>query len=77
MTPNIRLDQQQPMPAPPAAQQDQTASGSDVPVPQLTSKQPLTRTVSYLPPAFGLERPDRRLTMDERIEVNHNYISAI
>ena len=37
----------------------------------------IDRTVSYHEPSFNFDRPTRRLTKDERIEVHHNYISAI
>ena len=41
------------------------------------SKKPAPKTIQYHPPSFNLSRPTTRLTMEERIQVHHNYISAI
>ena len=41
------------------------------------SKKPAPKTVQYQPPSFNLDRPAAHLTMEERIQVHHNYISAI
>ena len=35
------------------------------------------KTVQYQPPSFKLTRPMAHLTMNERIQVHHNYISAV
>ena len=43
----------------------------------LLPKQPALKTVQYQPPSFKLTRPMACLTMNERIQVHHNYISAI
>ena len=43
----------------------------------LLPKQPAPKTVQYQPPPFKLTRPTACLTMNERIQVHHNYISAI
>ena len=43
----------------------------------LLPKQPAPKTVQYQPPPFKLTRPTAHLTMNERIQVHHNYISAI
>ena len=43
----------------------------------LLPKQPAPKTVQYQPPSFKLTRPMARLTMNERIQVHHNYISAV
>ena len=43
----------------------------------LLPKQPAPKTVQYQPPPFKLTRPMARLTMNERIQVHHNYISAV
>ena len=43
----------------------------------LLPKQPAPKTVQYQPPPFKLTRPMVRLTMNERIQVHHNYISAV
>ena len=57
--------------SPPAActtchQQDDTLSKKSAP-----------KTIQYHPPSFNLSRPTTHLTMEERIQVHHNYISAI
>ena len=46
-------------------------------IPDLTTQKPPPRTVPYQPPSFNLDRPTRCLTKEERIEVHHNYISAV
>ena len=46
-------------------------------IPDLTIQKPPPRTIPYHQPSFNLDRPTRHLTKDERIEVHHNYISAI
>ena len=43
----------------------------------LLPKQPALKTVQYQPPSFKLTRPTMCLTMNERIQVHHNYISAV
>ena len=43
----------------------------------LLPKQPAPKTVQYQPPSFKLTRPMAHLMMNERIQVHHNYISAI
>ena len=43
----------------------------------ILSKKPAPKAVQYQPPAFNLERPTVHLTMEERIQVYHNYISAV
>ena len=43
----------------------------------LLPKQPAPKTVQYQPPSFKLTRPTACLTMNERIQVHHNYISAV
>ena len=53
-----------------------TASTSHQPD-DLLPKQPAPKTVQYQPPSFKLTRPIARLTMNERIQVHHNYISAV
>ena len=53
-----------------------TASTSRQPD-DLLPRQPAPKTVQYQPPSFKLTRPTTRLTMDERIQVHHNYISAV
>ena len=53
-----------------------TASTSHQPD-DLLPRQPAPNTVQYQPPSFKLTRPTMRLTMNERIQVHHNYISAV
>ena len=43
----------------------------------LLPRQPAPKTVQYQPPSFKLTRLTMRLTMNERIQVHHNYISAV
>ena len=43
----------------------------------LLPKQPAPKTVQYQPPPFKLTRPMAGLTMNERIQVHNNYISAV
>ena len=43
----------------------------------LLPKQPAPKTVQYQPPSFKLTRPMAHLTMNKRIQVHHNYISAV
>ena len=53
-----------------------TASTSRQPD-DLLPKQPAPKTVQYQPPSFKLARPMAGLTMNERIQVHLNYISAV
>ena len=43
----------------------------------LLPKQPAPKMVQYQPPSFKLTRPTACLTMNERIQVHNNYISAV
>ena len=43
----------------------------------LLPRQPAPKTVQYQPPNFQLTRPTTHLTRNERIQVHHNYISAV
>ena len=43
----------------------------------LLPKQPAPKTVQYQPPPFKLTRPMAHLTINERIQIHHNYISAV
>ena len=53
-----------------------TASTSQQPD-DLLPRQLAPKTVQYQPPSFRLTRPMTRLTQNERIQVHHNYISAV
>ena len=59
-----------------AAGAQPTASTSRQPD-DLLPRQPAPKTVQYQPPSFKLTRPKTCLTMNERIQVHHNYISAV
>ena len=43
----------------------------------LLPRQPAPKTVQYQPPSFKLARSTTHLTMNKRIQVHHNYISAV
>ena len=53
-----------------------TACTGDL-IPDLTTHKLPSRTVPYQPPSFNLDRPTKCLTKEERLEVHHNYISAV
>ena len=42
----------------------------------LLPKGPAPKTIQYQQPTFNLNRPTTHLTMNERIQVHHNYILA-
>ena len=46
-------------------------------IPDLTTQKPPPRIVTYQPPSFNLDRPTRCLMKEERLEVHHNFISAV
>ena len=64
-------------PMPPLNQSQPTASTTSNQQDDTLSKKPAPKTVQYQPPSFNLYRPTVHLTMEERIQVHHNYISAI
>ena len=53
-----------------------TASTSQQPD-DLLPRQPAPKTVQCQPPSFKLTRPTTHLTKSKRIQVHHNYISAV
>ena len=59
-----------------AAEMQPTASTSHQPD-DLLPRQPAPKTVQYQPPSFKLTRLTTHLMMNERIQVHHNYISAV
>ena len=64
-------------PTPPLHQPQQTA-GTTCNLPDdILSKKPAPKHLPYQPPTFSLDRPTQHLTMEERIQVHHNYISTI
>ena len=64
-------------PMPPLNQSQPTASTTCNQQDDILSKKPAPKTVQYQPPAFNLDRPTMHLTMEERIQVPHNYISTV
>ena len=64
-------------PMPPLNQSQPTASTTCSQQDDTLFKKPAPKTVQYQPPSFNLDRPTMHLTMEERIQVHHNYISAI
>ena len=64
-------------PTPPLNQPQPTASTTSNLQDDILSKKPAPKTVQYQPLTFSLERPAECLAMEERIQVHHNYISAI
>ena len=59
-----------------ATETQPTASTSQQPD-DLLPRQPAPKTVQYQPPSFRLTRPTTHLTRNERMQVHHNYISAV
>ena len=62
---------------PPLATGTQPTTSTSHQPDDLLPKQPAPKTVQYQPPPFKLTRPMVCLTMNERIQVHHNYISAV
>ena len=62
---------------PPLATEPQPAASTSHQLHDLLPRQPPPKTVQYQPPSFNLTRPMTRLTKNERIQVHHNYISAV
>ena len=60
------LNQSQPSACTTCSQQDDTLS-----------KKPAPKAVQYQPPSFNLDRLTMHLTMEERIQLHHNYISTV
>ena len=64
-------------PTPPLNQSLPTASTTCNQQDDILSKKPAPKTVQYQPLTFNLDRLTKCLTMEERIQVHHNYISAV
>ena len=64
-------------PTPPLAVGTQPMLSTSHQQDDLLPRQPAPKTVQYQPPSFKLTRPTMRLAMNERIQVYHNYISAV
>ena len=62
---------------PPLATGMQPTASTSCQPDDLLPRQPAPKTVQYQPPSFKLTRPTTCLTMNERIQVHHNYISAV
>ena len=62
---------------PPLATVTQPTTSTSSQPDDLLPRQPAPKTVQYQPPSFKLTRPTTCLTMNERIQVHHNYISAV
>ena len=62
---------------PPLAMGTQPTASTSRQPDDLLPRQPAPKTVQYQPPSFKLTRLTTRLTMNERIQVHHNYISAV
>ena len=62
---------------PPLATEPQPAASTSHQLDDLLPRQPPPKTVQYQPPSFNLTRPMTRLMKNERIQVHHNYISAV
>ena len=62
---------------PPLAMEPQPAASTLHQLDDLLPRQLPPKTVQYQPPSFNLTRPTTRLTKNERIQVHHNYISAV
>ena len=64
-------------PTPPLNQPQPTADTTCNLPDDILSKKPEPKNVQYQLPTFSLERLTQCLTMEERIQVHHNYISAV
>ena len=64
-------------PTPPLNQPQPTADTTCNLPDDILSKKPEPKTIQYQPPTFSLDRLIQHLTMEERIQVYHNYISAV
>ena len=62
---------------PPLAAGAQPTASTSCQPDDLPPRQPAPKTVQYQPPSFKLTRPMACLMMNERIQVHHNYISAV
>ena len=62
---------------PPLATETQPTASTLQQPDDLLPRQPAPKTVQYQPPSFRLTRPMTCLTRNERIQVHHNYISAV
>ena len=61
----------------PAHQQPTPQVPTEDIIPGLTPTKTPPWSIPYQPPAFSLDRPTARLMMEQRMQVYHNYISAV
>ena len=66
-----------PAPTKPAPTKTPSMTNQEEQIPDLVTQTPPPRMILYHPPSFKLDRPTRWLTKEERLEVHHNYISAV
>ena len=64
-------------PTPLLNQSQPTASTTCNQQDDILSKNPAPKTVQYQPLTFNLDRLTKHLTMEEKIQVHHNYISTV
>ena len=64
-------------PTPPLNQPQPTADTTCNLPDDILSKKPEPKNVQYQLPTFSLDRLSQCLTMEERIQVHHNYISTV
>ena len=64
-------------PTPPLAAGMQPTPSMSQQSDDLLPYQPVPKMVQYQPPSFTLTRPATRLALNERMQVYHNYISAV
>ena len=64
-------------PTPPLINGSQTTAGTSCQPDDILSKKPEPKNIQYQPPTFILDRPNQHLAMEERIQVQHNYISVV
>ena len=64
-------------PTPPLINGSQPTASTSTKPDDILSKKPEPKNIQYQLPTFSLDRPTQHLAMEERIEVHHNYISAI
>ena len=61
----------------PAHQQPTPQVPTEDIIPGLTPAKIPPQSIPYQPPTFSLDRPTARLTIEQRMQVYHNYISAV
>ena len=64
-------------PTPPLINESQPTASTSTKPDDILSKKPEPKNIQYQPPTFSLDRPTQHLAMEERIQVHHNYISAV